>query len=241
MLTTEQKLSVHLDQEKRPTREEYVDFMAFIKANPQYRIKSRTEVNGLIFLQYNMKRRGGMHLLTQEQHGKIKERAIVWRKQRPITDEMRESNRKALILFKERNPERYRQILRRSAEKRKLRPLDRIASVMRGSLRCAVRRQGNGNYRGKYKDAVLFLKWLYVKMGIELSDKAYEIDHIKPLSSLDLFSESGRLAANSPYNVRLVTRGENLRKTNKMPTEEEILNHSNLVQQWIKEKEEGNP
>lgn len=236
MLTIEEKLKFHLPQDRIPESSKYDEFMYFIRSNPHIRIKSRTEINGLIFLQYNPRKRGGMHFVTKDQHQRIIEKAAQWRKTSPknkSSPQLREYRRKALIKFKQRNPDGYAEIVARSIRKRKSNAHEMRAHSVRAALRNGAKRMIGMN--GRYSNGITFLIWLAKKMGVNHHEKTHEIDHLIPLSSMDLTTDENCIKANSPFNIRWVLRSENLAKYDSFPTEQDISNHAKVVNQWMDE------
>lgn len=78
-----------------------------------------------------------------------------------------------------------------------------------------------------------FLVWSAKKF--QINRKEFHLDHIIPISTFNVKCPAQRNLANSPMNVRWLRGVDNLKKNNKMPTQEEIDIHTKLVQDWTNE------
>jgi hypothetical protein len=109
----------------------------------------------------------------------------------------------------------------------------RISHLLRCSLRCAVKRSSivkSSKYTST--ESVDFLTWLASKMGILLSTKDHQIDHIIPLSKLDLSNPFNLKMANSPTNVRWMSSFDNNSKNDNWPEVDELVSHYKLVEDF---------
>lgn len=82
--------------------------------------------------------------------------------------------------------------------------------------------------------AANFLVWAAKKFQINRNE--WHIDHLKPISLFNVKCPTHRNLANSPMNVRWLRGVDNLKKNNKMPTQEEIDEHGKLVHTWLNEQ-----
>jgi hypothetical protein len=94
--------------------------------------------------------------------------------------------------------------------------------IARGALRSAIIR---GAKKDKsWSEAVQFI------VDTKPADTGYEVDHLIPVSRfLDTITHYG---VNDPENLRWITREENRVKADRMPSEKEINNHLDFVQNW---------
>ena len=119
--------------------------------------------------------------------------------------------------------------------RRKKDPRYLVVSRLRASLKATLRERGHCKRTGRARDkkAVEWLLWLAQHTGIDPKDgRANHIDHLVPLSHLDLSSEEMQSWANSPYNVRWMPGRENLAKADRLPTAIECCQHDQLLAEY---------
>lgn len=136
-------------------------------------------------------------------------------------------------MWRRANPDKLRRYYKTEWEKQKTVPQKRIARLLRMRIKGALR--GKILYdRDSDYESVSFLIWLADRQNIDHTN-GYDIDHLIPLSKLDLSTPEQQLAANSPANVRWLKSIDNIRKHAKMPTQLEIDDHLALVAIWHRE------
>jgi hypothetical protein len=104
---------------------------------------------------------------------------------------------------------------------------------LRATIRAAVKRSG-AQKKSKYSklESVKFLVWHAKKLGIPATTPDWHIDHLYPLGSLNLHDVAVQEFANSPRNIRWLTKDENFDKRNRQPTPEEVHNHNKLLEEY---------
>lgn len=85
-------------------------------------------------------------------------------------------------------------------------------------------------------ESVEFLLWQGKKLGI--SPRDFHVDHLFPISSFDLSDPKQQRVVNAPCNVWLMAEEDNLRKSDRFPTDEEIAAHGALLDEWMSSKNE---
>lgn len=216
-------------------------------------VRSEKIEAGLFFAGYRRYGRGAIRLVTAQQldveNQKTKDRAdqnrdkqrernrARYRRQREETiartsayqKQRRAKFRDYQRKWTKENPDRIKQYHKTAHQRMQEQPEKRAIKLMRLRLKSAV---GVAFGRGQTEyESARFLIWLAGHQGIQ-DTLQYEIDHIVPLSRIDLSTEENQCFANSSENVRWLTREQNASKSDDMPSDQERLAHLDLVLRW---------
>lgn len=164
--------------------------------------------------------------------GRVRQKALILRNRN------REKINAQIRKHRAENPERHRAKWREWAARNKEyfdSPQRRIPHLLRCSLRHAVKMKGmkkGGRYAAP--ETAKFLIWLALKMGIDPVKDGYQIDHIIPLSKIDLSNPLNFTMAKGMTNVRWLSKFNNNSKNDRMPHINELMRHYELVQEFHK-------
>ena len=159
--------------------------------------------------------------------------AVKYTESRKAWDKkMRSHLRSYSARWRENNRERLRTDGRVKFHELMQKPENRLLKNIRNRLHMAV--AGKAHERSRDRESVVFLLWLARRSGIN-DLRGYSIDHIVPLSRINLSRSHSCIRANAPENVRWLTRFENLSKCDSRPSLTEIREHRKLVVEWRKE------
>ena len=247
------KKVVHPFWGRKPTEEEWSQFQL---EDVRRRFTAGEEIaDGILFAGYGKRRTSGMQCMTPEQFAKrktyqyrhyVKNREKISNRKREYDRKNREAcnayrraasaetKRKRVAYqaaWRKRNRDKANGYRRKAYHKRKPIPSAerRITVLIRDRLRVAVARKLYGRHVDK--PSVNFLIWLAERDKIDWK-LGYQIDHIVPLSRLDLTLAEGQMLANAPENVRWMQREDNASRGNSMPSQSEIDAHLVLVALW---------
>lgn len=110
-----------------------------------------------------------------------------------------------------------------------------LQKKMSARLRMALLR---GRHRKSTRidaESVEFLLWQAKKLGVDVRD--YHVDHLFPISSFDLSDPKHQRVVNLPCNVRLISKADNLKKSDRFPTQEEVAAHEALLEEWSRTRD----
>lgn len=159
----------------------------------------------------------------------FRKRNLAWQRDNP------EKARARSLRWQKKHPDKYRETKARCA-KRRYRTDPATATAVK--LRNRLRKRAGARPTSLRKDdrpTIRFLRWLRVKVGADAGrGDLWHIDHLIPLSLLDLTTPEGQRYANSPENVRWLTAEDNIGKADQAPTLTDIAAHLKLVAEWRK-------
>lgn len=141
---------------------------------------------------------------------------------------------KAYVMeWRRRNPEAFKRYQAISIARRRAVPrgliMDRVrARIKRSELLVPC--------RDSMTDGVQFLSWCLTRFGMDVERDNLWIDHLVPIKEYVDGSRAERPPeeANAPENLQWLTKGANLKKGSRMPTDEEIRVHLGIVHEWRK-------